>query len=142
MNPRAYGPNPVSWVDPLGWCAAKKNVLNDEVTLYHGSQDFKGDKFDLSKALEGQRDFTPEAGVYLTDDFNRAATQYAGPGGSVVKVNVSKEFAEKIKQQGGPTKNRLTEYFVNTQDGINSINQNTQKLSQGDAIREFFKGNF
>jgi hypothetical protein len=26
MNPRAYGPNPVSWVDPLGWCAAKKNV--------------------------------------------------------------------------------------------------------------------
>jgi RHS repeat-associated protein len=30
MNLQAYGPNPVSWVDPLGWCAAKKNVTKGE----------------------------------------------------------------------------------------------------------------
>jgi uncharacterized protein RhaS with RHS repeats len=37
MNPRAYGPNPVSWVDPLGWCAAKKNVPKEKVNIDTGS---------------------------------------------------------------------------------------------------------
>jgi uncharacterized protein RhaS with RHS repeats len=55
MNLFGYAPNPVSWVDPLGWCA-ETNVAskseNDFVTLYHGSKKIEGDRFTLHKATE------------------------------------------------------------------------------------------
>jgi RHS repeat-associated protein len=50
MNPWAYGPNPVSWVDPLGWCAAKKNVPK------RGAPALKGDSYHPDRVFKRQQE--------------------------------------------------------------------------------------
>jgi len=75
---------------------------SDTVFLYHGSKTWQGDQFDLGLSNSMKRDFASVPGVYMTDDFARAATQY-GKGGVVVRVEVPRSFAEsqKNRQCGG-----------------------------------------
>lgn len=125
--------SPLAMVDPLG--------LSCKVVLYHGTQDFSGNVFDLDLATKLKRAGTPDAGIYLTDDFLRAASGY-GRGGKVVRVEVPAEFAESIRKMGGPNGNQ-PEFFVNTAEGVEILNQGiTEVLPTNDAIKKFFAGKF
>lgn len=133
VNPYAYVPNPMREFDPLGLAPYK--------ILYHGSQDFQGDQFELSAADAGQRPGTPEPGVYLTDDFNRAATGY-GRGGTMVRVKVPEDFADSIRQLGGPGGDQ-PEFFVNTQAGVDILNAGiTDVVPTQTAILRFLASDF
>ena len=116
-------------------------VHNNYVVLYHGSPGvLEGGAFDLAKAAAHQRPGTPEAGIYLTTDFVRAATGY-GRGGTVTRVVVPKELAESWRRLGGPKGNQV-EYFVNSIDGVNVLNENLTTLPTLEAIQQFFKQAF
>ena len=133
VNPYAYVANPMREFDPFGLAPYK--------ILYHGSQNFQGDSFELSAADAGQRPGTPEPGVYLTDDFTRAATGY-GRGGQMVRVKVPEDFADSIRQLGGPGGDQ-PEFFVNTQAGIDILNSGiTDVTDTQSATTRFFSGDF
>lgn len=109
--------------------------------LYHGSRNFKGTRFSLQLATADIRSTTRVPGIYLTDDFNRAASGYRR-GGVVVRVVVPEEFANSILQLGGPNK-KQPEFFVNTQESVDILNQGiTDMLDTPDATRRYFAGNF
>src|SRR5262249_41933404 len=132
-DPSVYVLNPCTWIDPLGLAPYK--------ILYHGSPNFQGTEFSLQIAQSSKQAGTPLAGIHLTDDFTRAATGY-GRGGHVVRVQVPAEFAERIRQLGGPLGNQ-PEYFVNTPEGIAVLNEGiTDILPTGEAIARFFGGKF
>ncbi|WP_442811919.1 DUF6531 domain-containing protein [Streptomyces sp. NBC_01803] len=117
-NARTYVTHPLHDIDPLGLAA-------HTVVLYHGAQDFRGSVFQLgAPSGVAVRGATPEAGVYLTNDLTRAIQQYAGPGGRVVRVEVPADFADRIRQMGGPPGNRQEEWFVNNADDLAVINDN------------------
>jgi hypothetical protein len=108
--------------------------------LYHGSPTLEGTEFDLQKAITKSRRGTGEPGLYLTDDPERAITQFAGPGGTVVRTEVPSSFAQSIKQLD---KYGRTEYFVNSQAGTDVLNSGiTNVVSQREAIGLWAKGAF
>ncbi|MET7451227.1 DUF6531 domain-containing protein [Streptomyces sp. NPDC005574] len=132
-NPYAYTSNPFRQIDPFG--------LSPYTVLYHGSMDWQGPRFGLDLSAAGQRAGTPQAGVYLTDEFTRAATAY-GRGGHVVRVQVPEEFANSVRQMGGPNGNQ-PEFFVNTPEGLEILNNGiTNVLPTQEAITQHFMGLF
>ncbi|MFJ8599708.1 DUF6531 domain-containing protein [Streptomyces shenzhenensis] len=132
-NPYGYVTNPFRYIDPFG--------LSPYTVLYHGSMDWQGSQFALDLSEAGQRAGTPQAGVYLTDDFTRAASSY-GRGGHVVRVQVPEEFAGSIRQMGGPRGNQ-PEFFVNTPEGIEILNNGiTDVLPTPEATMRHFAGLF
>jgi RHS repeat-associated protein len=108
-------------------------------TLFHGHQaPLVGGQFDLEAATEMQRAGTPEAGVYLTDDVARAATQYAGPGGFVTRTEVPTAVANAMKQASpilGPRGVVQYEWVARTPGEVNMLNQSLQTLPQIQALR-------
>ncbi len=111
------------------------------VTLYHGSKGgLSGGRFSLDRAISGKREFTPKAGVYLTDDFTRAA-QY-GRHGTVSRVRVPKEFADRISQMGGPGNKKVPEFFVDSIDDLEELNRGIRTLPTPEAFQQFIKGIF
>ena len=117
-NAAGYAPNPLCDTDPLGLAAHDEMMV-----LYHGAQDLRGTTFQLgAPAGVAVRGSTPEAGLYLTDDLTRAIQQYAGQGGQVVRVEVPREFADRIRQMGGPPGNQQPEWFVNNADDLAVVN--------------------
>ncbi|MEU1121681.1 MULTISPECIES: DUF6531 domain-containing protein [unclassified Streptomyces] len=137
-DPYGYVPNPFRQIDPYGLSG-----YDDQVVLYHGSQNWHGDAFSLPRAVSDTRQYTPDAGVYLTDDFMRAANQYAGPGGHVVRTEVPRADAERwLRQHEGPAGNQ-PEYFVNTQDDVDILNAGSPRvLPMGEAFMQNVAGNF
>ncbi|MFG1920170.1 DUF6531 domain-containing protein, partial [Micromonospora sp. NPDC048898] len=132
-DPHRYVVNPLYEIDPFGLAPYK--------VLYHGSQKFEGTQFALDVAVASKRPGTPIPGVHLTDDFTRAATGY-GRGGQTVRVEVPDDFAQSIKQMGGPNGNQ-EEFFVNTQEGIDVLNQGITNITPtSEAIPLHFMGNF
>ncbi|WP_197993592.1 hypothetical protein [Gimesia chilikensis] len=125
----------VSKVDNLA------DSAEETVVLYHGSSPgLQGNKFELDLAISQQRQGTSTPGIYLTDDFLRAAQQY-GRGGTVTRTVVPKSFADQIVQLGGP-KNNQREYFVNTSEGVEELNKIIETVLTKEAIERFFKGLF
>ncbi|MEV0116392.1 DUF6531 domain-containing protein [Streptomyces sp. NPDC050844] len=137
-DPYGYVTNPFRQIDPYGLSA-----YDDDVVLYHGSQNWYGDSFSLPTAVRDTRDYTPDAGVYLTDDFMRAANQYAGPGGHVVRTEVPRADAARwLRQHEGPAGNQ-PEYFVNTQADVDILNAGSPRvLPMGEAFMQNVAGNF
>ncbi|MFF8845627.1 RHS repeat-associated core domain-containing protein, partial [Streptomyces sp. NPDC015127] len=134
LNPGAYVLNPHREIDPLG--------LSPYKVLYHGTREWKGEEFSLNPEINTKREYTPNAGIYLTDDFNRAATQYAGPEGMVARVQVPIDRAEAwLRLHEGPAGN-LPEYFVNSVDDLQYLNSDLRVLSQREAIVQHFMGLF
>ncbi|MEV1006805.1 DUF6531 domain-containing protein [Streptomyces sp. NPDC049881] len=132
-NPHTYVRNPLEQTDPLG--------LGPYTILYHGSMNWQGTEFALDLSQTAKRPGTPEAGVYMTDDFTRAATGY-GRGGHVVRIKVPEEFAASIRQMGGPNGNQ-PEFFVNTPEGLAIVNEGiTEILPTMEAIGRNFAGTF
>uniref|UniRef100_UPI00069C7E93 DUF6531 domain-containing protein n=1 Tax=Streptomyces avicenniae TaxID=500153 RepID=UPI00069C7E93 len=132
-NPRTYVRNPLEQTDPLG--------LGPYVILYHGSMNWQGTEFALDLSQSARRPGTPEAGVYMTDDFTRAATGY-GRGGHVVRIQVPEDFAASIRQLGGPNGDQ-PEFFVNTLTGVQRVNAGiTEILPTTQAIGRHFAGTF
>ncbi|MFS8202679.1 DUF6531 domain-containing protein [Streptomyces sp. CWNU-52B] len=137
-DPYGYVTNPLRQFDPFGLMSC-----DDTVVLYHGSRNWTGNQFSLSHSDDLQREYTPDMGVYLTDDFNRAATGYATPEGSVVRVEVPRSFAESVYRQHGGPAGREPEYYVNTQDGVDILNAGSPRaLPQRDAIIQHMMGQF
>lgn len=100
----------------------------DTVTLYHGSPGaIEGGEFDLEIAKKLKRPGTQVPGVYLTDDYTRAATGY-GRGGTVTRVVVSKEFAKEIFNMGGPNGNQ-PEFVAKTPEQVKVINDSIKKTA-------------
>ena len=125
-----------------GGTTGSGDTAGESKVLYHGSQDFKGKEFELETATSDTRAGTPEPGIYLTDDFNRAATQYAGPGGTMVRTEVPAEFADAIFQKGGP-KGNAPEFFADTIEEVDVLNEGiTHVTDQAEAIKLFFQGKF
>ncbi len=91
------------------------------VSLYHGSQNFEGENFDLDLAGANQRQGTLLEGVYLTDDVNRAIQQYAGPGGQVVRTDVSCDFAATLQRIDGVTGQSL-EFLAQNAEQVSVLN--------------------
>ena len=118
--------------------------VDEMVTLYHGSRAWRGERFALEHAIElsGKTgaSYTPEAGIYLTDDFRRAAVGY-GRGGHVARTRVPRSFAESVRQRGGPAGDQV-EYFVNTVEGVAVLNENVHVMRTADAVSAFFRGLF
>ncbi|MEV7909190.1 putative T7SS-secreted protein [Streptomyces griseus] len=133
-NPTTYVSNPYREIDPFGLSAYK--------VLYHGTHEWKGEEFSLDSHINEKRQYTPNAGIYLTDDFERAATQYAGPGGTIVRVEVPAEKAASwLRLHEGPAGN-LPEYFVNNFDDLELLNKKLTSLPQREAIVQHFMGIF
>ncbi|MWA13708.1 DUF6531 domain-containing protein [Streptomyces sp. BA2] len=136
-DPYGYVINPFRQIDPYGLSGY------DTVTLYHGSQNWHGDAFSLPTAVRDVRQYTPDAGVYLTDDFMRAANQYAGPGGHIVRTEVPRADAQRwLRQHEGPAGNQ-PEYFVNTADDVDILNAGSPRvLPFNEAFMQNVAGNF
>ncbi|MFI9826988.1 DUF6531 domain-containing protein [Streptomyces sp. NPDC051913] len=138
-NPYGYVTNPWRQIDPFGLMSCDE----DMVTLYHGSRNWSGDQFSLGRSNDLQREYTPDAGVYLTDDFNRAATQYAGPEGVVVRTEVPRSFADSVLREHSGPAGRQPEYFVDTEEGVDILNAGSPRaLPQRDAIIQHMMGQF
>ena len=138
-NPYGYVTNPWRQIDPLGLMSCEEET----VVLYHGSKNWTGDKFSLGSSGDLQRQYTPDTGVYLTDDFSRAATQYAGPEGVVVRTEVPKSFAESVLREHSGPAGKQPEYFVNTPEGLDVLNSGSPRaLPQRDAIIQHMMGLF
>ncbi|MFF3955109.1 putative T7SS-secreted protein [Streptomyces sp. NPDC001890] len=130
-NPSSYVPNPYREIDPFGLSPYSK-------ILYHGTPEWKGVVFSLDPDTYVKRPYTPSSGIYLTDDFGRAATQYAGPSGTVVRVEVPASKAESwLRLHEGPAGN-LPEYFVSHVDDVKLLNENISFLPQREAIVQHF----
>ncbi|MEV8412738.1 putative T7SS-secreted protein [Streptomyces niveus] len=133
-NPNTYVVNPLREIDPFG--------LSPYKILYHGTSKWKGEEFSLDPEIYVKREYTPHAGIYLTDDFNRAATQYAGPSGTIVRVEVPADKAASwLRLHEGPGGN-LPEYFVNTLDDVAVLNKHLSSLPQREAIVQHFMNLF
>ncbi|MFF8776907.1 DUF6531 domain-containing protein [Streptomyces sp. NPDC015140] len=138
-DPYAYVTNPWRQIDPFGLMSCDEET----VVLYHGSRDWSGGEFSLGRSHDMQREYTPDAGVYLTDDFNRAATQYAGPEGVVVRTEVPRSFADSVLREHSGPAGRQPEYFVDTQDGVDILNAGSPRvLPQRDAVIQHMMGQF
>ncbi|GGU11421.1 DUF6531 domain-containing protein [Streptomyces coeruleorubidus] len=138
-DPYGYVTDPLRQVDPFGLMACDE----DTVVLYHGSRNWAGNEFSLGRSNDLQREYTPDAGVYLTDDFNRAATQYAGPDGVVVRTEVPRSFADSVLREHSGPAGRQPEYFVDTQEGVDILNAGSPRaLSQREAIIQHMMGQF
>jgi RHS repeat-associated protein len=138
-NPYGYVTNPFRQYDPFGLMSCDEET----VVLYRGSRNWSGNEFSLGRSNELQRDYTPEAGVYLTDDFSRAATQYAGPEGVVVRTEVPRSFADSVLREHSGPAGRQPECFVDTREGVDILNAgNPQVRPQGQAIVEHMMGQF
>ncbi|MBW8800335.1 MAG: RHS repeat protein [Streptomyces sp.] len=138
-DPYGYVTNPWRQIDPLGLMSCEEET----VVLYHGSKNWTGDKFSLGSSGDLQRQYTPDTGVYLTDDFSRAATQYAGPEGVVVRTEVPKSFAESVLREHSGPAGKQPEYFVNTPGGLDILNAGSPRaLPQRDAIIQHMMGQF
>nr|WP_241266995.1 RHS repeat-associated core domain-containing protein [Streptomyces scabichelini] len=138
-NPYGYVNNPLRQIDPFGLMSCDE----DTVVLYHGSRNWTGNEFSLGQSSDLQRDYTPDTGVYLTDDFSRAATQYATPDGAVVRVEVPRSFAESIYRRHGGVGGNEPEYLVDTQAGVDTLNAGSPRvLPQRDAIIQHMMGQF
>ncbi|MFC9504949.1 DUF6531 domain-containing protein [Streptomyces sp. NPDC057002] len=138
-DPYGYVTNPLRQVDPFGLMACDE----ESVVLYHGSRNWSGNEFSLGRSNDLQRDYTPDAGVYLTDDFNRAATQYAGPDGVVVRTEVPRSFADSVLREHSGPAGRQPEYFVDTQTGVDVLNAGSPRaLPQRDAVIQHMMGQF
>ncbi len=138
-NPYGYVTNPLRQFDPFGLMSCDE----DTVVLYHGSRTWTGNQFSLRESDRLQRDYTPDTGIYLTDDFNRAATQYAGPDGVVVRTEVPRSFADSVLREHSGPAGRQPEYFVDTPEGVDILNAGSpQALPQRDAIIQHMMGQF
>jgi RHS repeat-associated protein len=138
-DPYAYVTNPWRQVDPLGLMSCDEET----VVLYHGSRNWSGDQFSLGSSHDLQRQYTPDAGVYLTDDFTRAATQYAGPEGVVVRTEVPKSFADSVLREHSGPAGKQPEHFVDTQEGVDILNAGSPRaLPQRDAVIQHMMGQF
>ncbi|MGH9267475.1 MAG: hypothetical protein ACRD0D_04795 [Acidimicrobiales bacterium] len=124
-----------------GGCSAPAPLPGGESrTLYHGSQNFEGGAFDLSRAIELTRGITGTPGIYLTDDATRAIQQLAGPSGTVVRTEVPSDFADEIRQCDPFGR---TEYFVVDQAGTQILNDGvTDVVSSIEAIKLWAAGGF
>jgi RHS repeat-associated protein len=111
----------------------------ETVTLYHGHQaPLVGGAFDLDVAVGLQGATTPEAGVYLTNDLVRAATQYAGPSGFVTRTQISASAAEEMMQASpirGPRGAVQYEWVARSPEQVDLLNQSIQTLPQIQALR-------
>jgi hypothetical protein len=96
---------------------------NDTVVLYSGSH-HNFEKFDLEEAKRNRKLGTPEAGIYLTTDFNRAVSGYAtGRTGHVARVEIPAEMAARgYRPDGGPNRNQ-PEWVFTTQEDVDILNQ-------------------
>ncbi|MEV7318832.1 DUF6531 domain-containing protein [Streptomyces sp. NPDC093970] len=138
-DPYGYVTNPWRQIDPLGLMSCEEET----VVLYHGSKNWTGDKFSLGSSGDLQRQYTPDTGIYLTDDFSRAATQYAGPEGVVVRTEVPKSFAESVLREHSGPAGKQPEYFVNTPEGLDILNAGSPRaLPQRDAVIQHMMGLF
>ncbi|MER7480525.1 DUF6531 domain-containing protein [Streptomyces sp. NPDC126510] len=138
-DPYGYVTNPLRQVDPFGLMACDE----DTVVLYHGSRNWTGNDFSLGRSNDLQREYTPDAGVYLTDDFNRAATQYAGPDGVVVRTEVPRSFADSVLREHSGPAGRQPEYFVDTPEGVDILNAGSPRaLPQREAVIQHMMGQF
>jgi RHS repeat-associated protein len=138
-NPYGYVTNPFRQIDPFGLMSCDE----DTVVLYHGSRNWSGTEFSLGHSDDLQRAYTPDTGVYLTDDFMRAATQYATADGMVVRTEVPRSFAESVYQLHRGPGGRQPEYFVNTQEGVDILNAGSPRvLPQGQAVMQWAMGQF
>ncbi|MFJ4269776.1 DUF6531 domain-containing protein [Streptomyces coelicoflavus] len=138
-DPYSYVAHPWRQTDPFGLMSCDE----ESVVLYHGSRDWSGGEFSLGRSHEMQREYTPDAGVYLTDDFNRAATQYAGPDGVVVRTEVPRSFADSVLREHSGPAGRQPEYFVDTQEGVDILNAGSPRaLPQRDAVIQHMMGQF
>jgi hypothetical protein len=110
---------------------------NAECVLYHGSRDgIVGGEMSLTAAAaSGRATHLTQEGVFFTDEFARAATQYATPGGDVARVVIPEELAAVMLQfdrYGNP------EYVAKTAAQIEAINREIQILPQPQAIRAWW----
>ncbi|MFJ5729961.1 DUF6531 domain-containing protein [Streptomyces paradoxus] len=138
-DPYGYVTNPLRQVDPFGLMACDEET----VVLYHGSRNWTGNDFSLGRSNDLQREYTPDAGVYLTDDFNRAATQYAGPDGVVVRTEVPRSFADSVLREHSGPAGRQPEYFVDTPEGVDILNAGSPRaLPQREAVIQHMMGQF
>ncbi|MER5255660.1 DUF6531 domain-containing protein [Streptomyces sp. NPDC002855] len=137
-DPYGYVTNPFRQIDPYGLSG-----YDDNVVLYHGSQNWHGDAFSLPTSISDTRRYTPDAGVYLTDDFMRAANQYAGPGGHVVRTEVPRADAARwLRTHEGPAGNQ-PEYFVNTPEDVALLNAGSPRvLPFNEAFMQNVAGTF
>jgi hypothetical protein len=127
------------WAASGGATTAAKD--EGTIVLYHGSQNFQGNRFSLDIATASKRMGTPRPGIHLTDDFARAMSGY-GRGGQIARAEVPKSFAESILQSGGPPGAKQPEFFVNTAKGTDVLNQKVRVLPTNEAFREWIKGLF
>ncbi|MEU2538280.1 hypothetical protein [Streptomyces iakyrus] len=106
-------------------------------------RNWTGNDFSLGRSNDLQREYTPDAGVYLTDDFNRAATQYAGPDGVVVRTEVPRSFADSVLREHSGPAGRQPEYFVDTPEGVDILNAGSPRaLPQREAVIQHMMGQF
>ena len=116
-------------------------IPDDYVTLYHGSATgLKGGIFNLGAAASNIRPGTPRAGVYLTDDFNRAFSAY-GRNGTISSVTVPRAMADQMRQLGGPLGNQV-EFFTDNVHDIEFMNRFITELPALDAFQLWIKGRF
>jgi hypothetical protein len=109
----------------------------ERTTLYHGSPAFHGDEFALDIAIRQTRRGTGLPCIYLTDDGGRAVSQF-GREGHVVRTRVPTAFANAIRQTD---REGRIEYFVNTQEGVNILNEGITDIMTGmEAFRRWADG--
>ena len=103
--------------------------------LYHGSRaGIKGGEYSLEAAAANRvptHMTSPDPAVFLTDDLQRAATQYATPSGEVGRSLVTRDFAESIKRLD---EYGNVEYKATTQGHLDVLNRTLEIKSQRDAI--------
>lgn len=120
----------------LGLEAAENGLF-----LYHGSRaGIQGGKFSLEAAAANRVSThmtSKEAAVFLTDDLQRAATQYATPVGQVGRSWVSRSFAESLKQLD---RYGNVEFMATTQRQLNILNRTLEIKSQREAILKWWLG--
>jgi hypothetical protein len=120
------------------------NVSDDTVVLYHGvgrRTPFQGNAFniELSRQIRrGTQHLTPpDAGVFFTDDFRRAAQGY-GHHGQVARSRVPREVAENLRQVDDPT-----EFHVNSQEILDQyFNPTLELLPTSEAFLRWTQGLF
>lgn len=105
--------------------------------LYHGAKEELLDgKLDLDKVNKRLNHVSSkDVAVFLTDDIERAITQYATPRGYVYTSKVSKTFANSIKQYDGE---KRREYKATTIDQIDKLNQILEVKTTLNAIRDWW----
>ncbi|MBI4862090.1 MAG: RHS repeat-associated core domain-containing protein [Candidatus Riflebacteria bacterium] len=111
------------------------------VELLHGSRrGLVGGEFSFEEALLNRSEFHltgREPAICLTDDFVRAATQYATPRGQVTRVLLPRRMVETMRQTDPFGR---TEFLVRTRDQLLNANYRILVQGQRDAILEWATG--